>query len=101
MTKYNLTNEEKDIVNKFRKFSIPYIFKSGKYCGYMQFFESIDFDVCLALLKGKNIDRKIYNIIVSEGTEIKKEDLDKNALEFYNLYLTIEKLVKKYCQISE
>ena len=96
MAKYNLTKEEKCIVNKFHKYTIPFIFSSGKYCGYMQYFELIDFEVCHALLKGKIIDKKIYNMIILEGVDITKEDLDKNALEFYNLYLAIVRLVKKY-----
>ena len=95
MAKYKLTEEE-DVVNKFHKYSIPFIFSSGKYCGYMQYFELVDFEICPALLKGKNIDKEIYKIIVLEGVDIIKEDLDNNALEFYNLYLLIQDLVKKY-----
>lgn len=96
MKKYKLTDEEKDIVNKFYHYNIPFIFKSGEYSGYMQYFELIDFEVCYALLKGKQIDEKIYQMIVSEGVDIKKEKLDNYALEYFNLYLLIETLVRKY-----
>ena len=96
MEKYNLTEEEKAVVNKFCKYSIPFIFKSGEYCGYMQYFELVNFEICSALLKGKRIDEKIYQMIVSEGLDIIKEKLDNYALEFLNLYMLIKNLIKKY-----
>lgn len=96
MEKYNLTEEEKAVVNKFCKYSIPFIFKSGEYCGYMQYFELVNFEICPALLKGKRIDEKIYQMIVSEGLDIIKEKLDNYALEFLNLYMLIKNLIKKY-----
>ena len=100
MAKYKLTEEENDIVNKFRDYSIPFIFKSGKYCGYMQYFEFVDFEICNILLKGGNIDEEIYKMIVLEDLDynpkIIKAELDNNSLEFYNLYLLIKDLVKKY-----
>lgn len=96
MSKYKLTKEEREVVIKFHKYSIPFIFSSGKYCGYMQYFELVDSEICSALLKGKNIDRRIYQMITLEGVEVIKEDLYSTALEFYNLYLLVEELVKKY-----
>ena len=51
MKKYNLTNEEKEIVSKFRHYSIPFLFKSGKYCGYLQYFEFVDFEICERKIK--------------------------------------------------
>ena len=94
MKKYNLTEEEKAVVNKFCKYSIPYIFKSGEYCGYMQYFEFVNFEICSALLKGKRIDDKIYQMIMSQGVDIIKEKLDSYALEFFNLYLLVENIIK-------
>lgn len=96
MKKYKLTDEEKDIVNKFCHYTTPFIFSSGEYSGYMQYFELIDFEVCFVLLEGNRIDEKIYQMIISEGVDIKKEKLDNYALEYFNLYLLIEKLVRKY-----
>ena len=96
MKKNTLTEEEKAIVNKFCKYSIPFIFKSGEYCGYMQYFELINFEVCPALLKGKSIGEKIYQTIVLERVDIEKEKLDDYARGFLNLYLHIVDLVIKY-----
>lgn len=96
MKKYNLTEEEKAVLNKFCKYSIPFIFKSGEYCGYMQYFELVNFEICSALLKGKRIDEKIYQMIMSQRVDIIKEKLDSYALEFFNLYLLVENIVKKY-----
>lgn len=87
MKKYNLTDEEKAVVNKFCKYSIPFIFKSGEYCGYMQHFELVNFEICSALLEGKRIDEKDYQMIMSQGVDIIKEKLDNYALEFFNLYV--------------
>ena len=96
MKKYNLTEEEKAIVNKFCKYSIPFIFKSGEYCGYMQYFEWVNFEICSALLKGERIDEENYQMIMSQGVDIIKEKLDNYALEFFNLYLLVENIAKKY-----
>lgn len=100
MGKYKLTREEKDIVYKFRDYSIPFIFKSGKYCRCLQYFEFISFEICDILLKGRNISEEIYRIIVLEdldyNQQIIKEELDKNSLEYYNLYLFIRDLINKY-----
>lgn len=100
MKKYNLTNEEKEIVCKFRHYSIPFLFKSGKYCGYLQYFEFVDFEICEMLLNGTKISEDDYKMIISEdidyNIQIKKEELDKNSLEFYNLYLLVKDIVKKY-----
>lgn len=95
MKKYKLTEEEKDIANRFCNYSIPFIFKSGEYNGYMQYFELIDIEVCYALLKGERIDGKVYRLI-EFGVDIDKEKLDDYALEYYDLYLQVEGLVKKY-----
>ncbi len=100
MRKYNLTREEKDIVNKFYHYSIPFIFKSGKYCGYMQYFEFMQIEICYRLLKGKEIDEKTYKMVVYEdldyNPQINIAELDNNSLVFYNLYLLIKNLVEKY-----
>ena len=96
MGKYKLTEEEKAAVNKFCKYSVPFIFKSGEYCGYMQYFELVNFEICPALLKGKRIDEKIYQAIALREVDIIKEKLDNYALEFLNLYLFIKHLAKKY-----
>ena len=100
MGRYRLTNYEREMVCKFRNYSIPYIFKSGEYCGYMQYFEFIDFEICYLLLNGKPIGESNYKIIFSEelddNKKIQRDKLDKNALDFYNLYLSIEEIVKKY-----
>ena len=96
MKKYNLTEEEKAVLNKFCKYSIPFIFKSGEYCGYMQYFELVNFEICSALLTGKRIDEKIYQMIMSQRVDIIKEKLDSYALKFFNLYLLVENIVKKY-----
>ena len=98
MKKYKLTEEEKDTVERFCRHSIPYVFKSGEYFGYLQFFELVDFEVCYDLLSGKNIDEKIYQTIAFEESHsaIKKRKLDEKALEYYNLYLQIRNIVKKY-----
>ena len=41
-----------------------------------------------------------YKMIISEdidyNIQINKEELDKNSLEFYNLYLLVKDIVKKY-----
>ncbi len=95
MKKYKLTEEEKDIANRFCDYSIPFIFKSGEYSGCMQYFELIDFEVRYALLKGERIDGKVYRLI-EFGADIDKEKLDDYALEYYNLYLLVEELLKKY-----
>lgn len=95
MKKYKLTEKEKNIVNKFEHYSIPFIFKSGEYCGYMQYFELVNFEICYALLKGKRIDENAYQIML-QGDDIKKEKLDNYALEFYNLYLLVKNIAKKY-----
>lgn len=96
MKKYRLTEEEKEVVNKFCNYSIPFIFKSGEYCGYMQYFEYVNFEACHDLLKGKPIDEKVYQMVVLEGTNIEKDKLDGRALEYFNLYLVIEDLIRKY-----
>ncbi len=96
MKKYKLTEEEKVVVNKFCNFSIPFIFKAGKYCRYMEYFEYVDSEICYKLLKGKCIDEKNYQMIVLKGDNIKREELDNNALEFYDLYLLLKDMVKKY-----
>lgn len=96
MKKYNLTEEEKAVLNKFCKYSIPFIFKSGEYCGYMQYFELVNFEICSALLKGKRIDEKIYQMIMSQRVDIIKEKLDSYALEFFNLLFAWLKYSKKY-----
>lgn len=100
MRKYNLTREEKDIINKFCNYSIPFIFKSGKYCGYMQYFEFINFEICNTLLKGKEIGKETYMKIVLEDLDYKPQiniaELDNNSLSFYNLYLLIKSFVEKY-----
>lgn len=97
MEKYKLTEEEIAVVDKFCKYSVPFIFKSGEYCGYMQYFELVNFEICPALLKGKRIDEKIYQMAVAQEVDIIEERLDNYALEFLNLYLFIKNLVKKYC----
>lgn len=102
MGKYNLTREEKEIVNKYCNYSVPFIFKSGKYCGYMQYFEFINFEICNTLLKGKEIGEGTYKKIVLEDSDYNPQiniaELDKNSLAFYNLYLLIKNLVEKYYQ---
>ena len=97
MEKYKLTEEEIAVVDKFCKYSVPFIFKSGEYCGYMQYFELVNFEICPALLKGEGLDEKIYQMAVAQEVDIIKEKLDNYALEFFNLYLLIKNLVKKYC----
>ena len=98
MGKYKLTEEEKALVDKYHKYSIPFIFKSGEYCEYMQYFELVDFEICPALLKCKSLDEKICQMIVSQEMDIIKEKLDNNAVEFFNLYLLIKDIIKKYCK---
>lgn len=100
MKKFNLTEEEKTVVDEFCKYSIPFIFKSGEYCGYLQYFELINFEICPALLEGNRIDEKVYRMVVLQGVDIAKDKLDNYALEFLSLYLHVENLVKKYYPFS-
>lgn len=51
MKKYNLTKEEKEIVRKFCKSSIPFVFTTGEYWEYMQYFELVAFEVSLFAFK--------------------------------------------------
>ncbi len=99
MRKYKLTSEEKDIVNELNHYSIPFIFKSGKYCADMQYFEFVG-EICESLLKVRTISDKEYEIFMYEDIDyipqIEREKLDKYTRRFYDLYLLVKELVKKY-----
>lgn len=53
--------EVKDVLNKFQFFSIPFIFRSGEYNGYLLYFDLAQF-VCWDILKGAPID-EILNVL--------------------------------------
>ncbi len=102
MKKYKLTEEEKAVVEKFCNFGIPYIFCSGEYGMCVQYFEILDYEAERSLLKGKKVDENIYKIIISEkNIEIEKEKLCGYSLEYYNLSLQIEDILKKYYHLLE
>ena len=95
MRKYKLTDVEENIICKFEKMSIPYIFKSGIYGTYMQYFEIIDFDVCSSLKNGKYIDFQTYEIIRQQPT-IDFDILDEYSLSFVKCYLIVMDITRKY-----
>ncbi|MBR2339706.1 MAG: hypothetical protein IKA74_02605 [Clostridia bacterium] len=102
MRKYKVTKEERDVIKKYQNYSIPFTFKAGKFLGYMQYFEYIDFEICYILLKGKAISEKNYDFIfhnMPDEQEIEKQ-LDDYAKEFYNCYLEIKRIVKKYYMLN-
>ena len=102
MKKYKLTEEEKDVVKKFCNPGIPYIFCSCEYGMCVQYFEILAYEAERSLLKGKKVDENIYKIIISEkDIEIEKEKLCGYALEYYNLSLQIEDILKKYYNLLE
>lgn len=97
--RYAFTDEEKDVLNKFQYFSIPFIFSSGEYSGYLQYFDLAQF-VCWDILKGAPIDESFYQMMVAEEDDnavpIEKEKLNSRDLEFLNLYYRFEDILKKY-----
>lgn len=68
----------------------------------VQYFEILDYEAERSLLKGKKVDENIYKIIISEDNiEIEKEKLCGYSLEYYNLSLQIEDILKKYYHLLE
>ena len=86
---------EENVICKFEKMSIPYIFKSGIYCTYMQYFEIIIFDVCSSLKRGKFIDFQTYETICNQPP-IDFDILDEYSLSFVKCYLEVMDITKKY-----
>ena len=95
MARYRLTSQEKEVVRKFQHMSIPFDFKAGTYCDYMQYFEIIQIDICFLLLKGKTIDKELLDI-VKDGADISTDNLSIRALAFYDVYLEVLGIISKY-----
>lgn len=94
--RYDFTDEEKDVLNKFQYFSIPFIFSSGEYSGYLQYFDLAQF-VCWDILKGAPIDECFYQMTLEyDDTAVPIEKLNSRDLEFLNLYYRFEDILKKY-----
>lgn len=95
MRKYRLLASEKNIVCEFEKKSIPYIFKSGIYSVYMQYFEIVVIDVCYSLKKGEYIDSQTYETLCKLPS-IDFNTLDEYSLDFVRHYLKVIDITKKY-----
>ena len=95
MRKYRLMVSEKNIICKFEKMSIPYIFKSGIYRTYMQYFEIVIFDVCYSLKQGEYLDLKIYETLCNQPS-IDFNKLDEHSSNFVECYLKVLDITKKY-----
>ena len=98
MKKYRLNDEEKQLVEEFYHQGTPFIFRSGMYHRMMQWFDEFTISVCPMLLKGNPIDKILYDIMMEEPEDkiIDTSLLDDASLNYYNNYLKIVDIVKKY-----
>lgn len=97
--KFKLSESEKEILHKFNKLSYPSIYKTDDTDNIL-FVETVDFDVCPILLKGKDISKESFNEIMMSYdkflNKVNLENFDDYALEHYHLILEIMEIFKKY-----
>lgn len=98
MKQNGLTSIEIEIINRYQKAIMPFIFKT-QYSVYIQELEYMDYKVCNILLSGQVIPRDVYDFVSYENLEfepqINKDLLDEEALVFYNDFLTIKAIAKR------
>ena len=97
--KIKLSKLEKGILRAFKNLLYPSIYKTDDTDNIL-FIESVDFDVCPILLKGKKISKESYNeIMVSYDRFLKQVNLntfDDYALAHYHLVVKIMEIFNKY-----
>lgn len=99
--KFNLSNEEKNLIYHFRKLKYPAVYKTDQTDNIL-FIELVDFNVCSLLLNGEAINPIQYNEILSEYKKYLKQiditSLDSYAIKHYDMVNQIMKIFIKYCK---
>ena len=97
--KFHVTNAEKILIEYFKKLKCPAIYKLDNTDNIL-FVESVDFDICNWLLKGKLISSTQYKKILEEYKlylkQVKLDSFDEYALMHYNYIIQIMQIFKKY-----
>ncbi len=99
--RYKLQSHEMDFVKRFKAMKYPPIYKLDNTANIL-FVESVDFDVCKYLLRGKNVSEDNYQTIMEEYEEylstIDIQAFDEYAFEHYKLLTQVMEIFKKYCR---
>lgn len=95
----SLTDDEKEVVNRFMGMKYPSIYKTDN-TDRILFVELVEFDVCPFLLGKSKIDDKQYNYIMNEYerylTQTDNSLFDEYAKEHFELITKLIDLFKKY-----
>ena len=97
--KIKISDYEKEILKRFKNLSYPSIYKNDNTENIL-FVESVDFDVCTHLLKGKPMNKEMYDDIIKSYErflkQVKVDAFDEYTLSHYNDILKIMDIFKKY-----
>lgn len=100
--KFKISEYEKEILLKFKNSSYPSIYKTDNTDNIL-FVELVDFDVCTYLLKGKQINKEMYDYIINSYekflSQAEIDTFDECTLSYYNNILKIMEIFKKYYKI--
>ena len=102
--KFYITDSEKETIINFQKLSYPAIYKLD-HTDNILFIETVDFDVCNWLLKGKSINNIQYVETLKEYkrylSQLQLDSFDEYGLMHYDLVTRIMELFKKYYNYLE
>lgn len=95
----NLTDKEREIVNKFVNMKYPSVYKTDN-TDRILFVELVDFDVCQYLLGKIHVNNEQYNHILTEYERYLAQTddtlFDQYAHEHFELMVKLMELFKKH-----
>lgn len=98
-SRIDITDEEREIVDKFLKTKYPPIYKTDN-TDRILFLELVEFDVCAYLSGKKSISNEHYAYILSEYekylTQTDEAGFDDYAEEHFKLVRKLMEIFKKY-----
>lgn len=102
--KFKITDKEKELLLKFKNLSYPSIYKTDNTDNIL-FIEMVDFDVCVYLIKGEEINKQIIEEIMNSYNkfllQINLDSFDDYTLSHYKMVLEIMKIFEKYYDVKD